>query len=136
MTDGSLRKYETVYILKPSLGEKGLEQIHKKIDSVILKFKGKLQGRDDWGVKELAYEINRERSGRIVVIQFSGSPGVVEEIERHFKITEDVLRYLTVSVDKDYDYQKMKKQMAMFEEDFKRGKEMRDRRRSKGAEAG
>ncbi len=117
--------YETVYILKPGISETDASTIHTKVDNVISKFEGKLNVRDDWGVSELAYEIKNERNGRFVVIHYAGAKGVVEEIERHFKILDDVIRFMTVQVAPDYDYEKIKKQIQASEEEFKKNRELR-----------
>lgn len=121
----STHTYETVYILKPSINDTDLGTINQKIDNVISKFEGKLAGRDDWGNLELAYEIDDNTNGRYNVIHYNGNRGVVEEIERHFKISDDVIRFITVSVPKDYDYEKMKKQILAAEEEVKRNRELR-----------
>ncbi len=125
----TLNNYETVYILKASLSESDANTIHTKIDNVITKFEGKLLGRDDWGVREMAYEIDDERSGRYLVLGYTGKSGVVEEIERHFKISPDVLRYLTIAVDANYSYDMVKKQIALAEEEIKKNREARDQRK-------
>jgi small subunit ribosomal protein S6 len=117
--------YETIYILRPGVSESDAGLIHQKIDNVIQKFSGQLQTRDDWGIKEMAYPISREGSGRYTVIVYSGKGGVVEEIERHFRITDDVLRYITVSVNPQYDYDKIKKQIHLAEEEVKKNREAR-----------
>ena len=121
----SSHSYETVYVLKPSINDADLGAINQKIDNVISKFEGKLAGRDDWGNQELAYEIDDNTNGRYNVIHYTGNRGVVEEIERHFKILDDVIRYITVAVPKEYDYQKMKKQIHAAEEEVKRNRELR-----------
>ncbi len=121
----SSHTYETVYILKPSINDTDLGVINEKIDNVISKFEGKLAGRDDWGNLELAYEIDDNTNGRYNVIHYNGNRGVVEEIERHLKISDDVIRFITVSVPKEYDYQKMKKQILAAEEEVKRNRELR-----------
>ncbi len=121
--------YETVYILRPSLSDAQANEIHQKIDGVIAKFDGQLQGRDDWGVREMAYEIDDEKSGRYLVLGYTGKAGVVEEIERHFKISSDVIRYLTIAVEADYSYDKLKKQIALAEEEQKKNREARDQRK-------
>ena len=121
--------YETVYILRPSLSDAQANEIHQKIDGVIAKFDGQLQGRDDWGVREMAYEIDDEKSGRYLVLGYTGKAGVVEEIERHFKISSDVIRYLTIAVEADYSYDKLKKQISLAEEEQKKNREARDQRK-------
>lgn len=133
MSSASTHTYETVYILKPSVSENDASTIHAKVDSVIAKFQGKLQHRDDWGTKEMAYPINKESNGHYVVAVYTGQSGVVEEIERHFKISDDVMRFLTVMVEKDYDYTKSKKQIAASEEEVKRNRELRKKGEMPGA---
>ena len=125
MSTFSTHTYETVYILKPSLSETDAGVIHQKVDNVIAKFQGKVKARDDWGLKELMYPIRKEGTGRFSVVVYTGNSGVVEEIERHFKILDQVIRYLTVCVDADYDYAKAKKQMQFTEEEVKRSRELR-----------
>ncbi len=121
--------YETVYILRASLADAATNAIHQKVDGVIQKFEGSLVGRDDWGVREMAYSIDDEKSGRYIVLGYNGKPGVVEEIERHFRISPDVLRFLTVAVEETYSYDSLKKQIAFAEEEQKKNREARDQRK-------
>ncbi len=125
------KAYETVYILKPSLSDDDAKVIHDKVDNVIAKFKGTVKAREDWGPKELAYPIDDQTNGRYLVIQYNGEPGVVEEIERHFKIIGDVMRFLTVKTPDDYDFNKVKNQMKLAEEEAKKAKELRAEKRSR-----
>jgi small subunit ribosomal protein S6 len=129
MSSTSSFTYETVYILRSGVSESDASTIHQKVDNVISKFSGKLINRDDWGNKELAYEIDGETNGKYSVIHYNGKGGVVEEIERHFKILDDVVRFMTVKVDKTYDYSKFKKQLLASEEEMKRNKEAREQRK-------
>lgn len=124
--------YETIYVLKSKLSDSDSSAVHQKVDNVISKFQGKLAHRDEWGLKELAYPIDDETNGRYTVIVYSGNSGVVEEIERHFKISDDVIRFMTVRVDADYDYNKYKKQMHMFEEEAKKNREFREQKKRAG----
>jgi small subunit ribosomal protein S6 len=125
MSTPSSHCYETVYILRSGTSESDAATIHQKVDNVIEKFQGKLQLRDDWGLKEMAYEIDDENTGRYVVAVYNGTTGVVEEVERHFKISENVIRFMTVAVPKDYDYAKVKRQLHNSEEEVKKNRELR-----------
>jgi small subunit ribosomal protein S6 len=125
MSHPSSHVYETVYILKSGLSDTDASAIHTKVDNVITKFSGQVKTRDDWGLKELAYPIEDETMGKFSVVVYNGQSGVVEEIERHFKILSDVVRFITVSVPEDYDYSKVKKQIALSEEEMKKAREMR-----------
>lgn len=117
--------YETVYIMRPTVSDDEADAINKKVDGVISRFEGELKVRDDWGNKELAYGISHHTNGRYVVVNYTGKAGVVEEIERHFKILADVMRYITVVVDPEYKYAKIKKQMEFAEEEQKKRNDMR-----------
>ncbi len=123
MSYPSSNHYETVYILRPSINDVNAGAIHSKVDSVIEKFEGALKSRDDWGLREMAYPIDNEGMGRYNVVVYSGKSGVVEEIERHFRISNDVIRFLTVAVPADYDYSKAKTAIAAAEEEMKKIRE-------------
>ena len=110
--------------------------IHQKVDNVIGKFKGQMILRDDLGISDLAYTIGKEKSGRLCVVNYTGVGGVVEEIERHFRISDVVIRFMTVSVDNDYDYNKVKKQIQVSEEEQRKGREFREQRRGGGGGRG
>ena len=129
MSSPSSYHYETIYIVRSSVNDTDAATIHQKIDNVITKFDGKLMHRDDWGNREMAYLIDDETNGKYSVIVYTGKSGVVEEIERHFKITEDVIRFLTVKTPFGYDYQKALKQINLSEEEVKRNREARELRK-------
>jgi small subunit ribosomal protein S6 len=91
-----MRRYETIYILRPTLGE---EQINTLIDNttkIIQSDNGLIIESDKWGIKKLAYPIKKEILGYYVLCDFAGTPEAVAEIERKFRIDDSVLRYLTV----------------------------------------
>ncbi len=123
MSYPSTNHYETVYILRSSINEANAGAIHAKVDSVIEKFNGAIKSRDDWGLRELAYPIEKEGMGRYNVVVYKGDSGVVEEIERHFKISSDVIRFLTVATPVDYDYAAAKNTIALAEEEMKKIRE-------------
>jgi len=125
MSVSSSHNYETIYVLKPNVGEGVLSTLNQKIDNVVAKFEGKLGGRDDWGNRELAYPIDHNTNGRYCVIHYTGNKGVVEEIERHFKILDEVIRFITVAVPADYNYENVKKQIHTVEEEYKKNRELR-----------
>ena len=125
MSSTSTHTYETVYILKPSISDTDASTIHQKVDNVIAKFDGKIIHRDDWGLKEMAYMIDKSTNGRYNVVVYNGKSGVVEEIERHFKILDDVMRFITVTVPADYDYPKAIQTIHTNEEEVKKARELR-----------
>ena len=129
MSYSTSNTYETVYILKSGLPENESAAIHQKVNSVIEKFEGKILHRDDWGLTHLAYPINDETMGCYSVVVYKAKSGVVEEIERHFKILPEVIRFITVQVPANYDYTKIKKQMTLAEEEMKKNREAKEQRK-------
>ncbi len=93
-----MRHYETTYILRPNLGEEKFTEIIDRTNAIILNDGGSLIGLDRWGVKRLAYEIDKEIQGYYVYINYAAPAKTVDEIERIFRIDDRVMRYLTVKL--------------------------------------
>jgi small subunit ribosomal protein S6 len=92
-----VRLYETVFILKPDMEEEAREELIERIKSIITSNNGEIVEVDTWGSKKLAYEINDFRNGYYTVIVFKGEPITVSELERNYKIIDDVIRYLIIN---------------------------------------
>ncbi|NLV47600.1 MAG: 30S ribosomal protein S6 [Clostridiaceae bacterium] len=92
------RKYETMYILNPSIGEETIQATMEKIQT-LFESSATIDKVDVWGKRRLAYEIDDQTEGYYVLINFSSDPEFPKELERVFKITEGVLRYMVVRVD-------------------------------------
>ena len=93
-----MRHYETTYILRPNLGEEQFTEIIERTNSIITDDGGSIICLDRWGVKRLAYEINREVQGYYVYLNYAAPGKTVDEIERIFRIDDRALRYLTVKL--------------------------------------
>jgi small subunit ribosomal protein S6 len=91
-----MRRYETVYILRPSLGEEQINTIVDNTTKIIQSDNGLIIDSDKWGTKKLAYPIKKETLGYYVFCDFAGTPDAVSEFERKFRIDDSVLRYLTI----------------------------------------
>lgn len=107
-----MRRYETVVILDPDLTEDGRQPILDKVQGLIEQFKGVLLEFDPWGSRQLAYAIKKKTRGYYVRHDYCGDGALVDEIERYFKITDAVLKYMTIVLDKDADPVRIKEQMA------------------------
>ncbi|MCL2459482.1 MAG: 30S ribosomal protein S6 [Desulfobulbus sp.] len=93
-----MRHYETTYILRPNLGEDQCAEIIDRTNAIVTNDGGAIICLDRWGVKRLAYEINRETQGYYVYMNYAAPGKTVDEIERIFRIDDRVLRYLTVKL--------------------------------------
>jgi small subunit ribosomal protein S6 len=93
-----MKRYETTYILRPSLGEDQFAEIIERANSVIKNDEGAIIQLERWGTRKLAYEINKETSGHYVYFDYAATGSTVQELERIFRIDDRVLRYLTIKL--------------------------------------
>ncbi len=91
--------YEHVFIARQDLSSAQVEDITKKYASVIETMGGKVTKREYWGLRNLAYRINKNRKGYYVLMNIDAPAAAVKEMERLIRIDEDVIRHLTVKVD-------------------------------------
>ncbi len=95
-----MQHYETVFILNPVLSESQIEETVKKYQKHITSANGEVIDTENWGLKKLAYPINKKNSGFYQLIEFSSGGDIVSDLELQFRRDEKVLRYLTVKLDK------------------------------------
>lgn len=93
-----MRHYETTYILRPNLGEEQFTEIIDRTNAIITNDGGGIIHLDRWGIKRMAYEIDKEIQGYYVYLNYAAPGKTVDEIERIFRIDDKVLRYLTVKL--------------------------------------
>ena len=91
-----MRRYETIFILRPNVGEDEINKIIEGTTTIILDEKGTIIEMNKWGMKKLAYLIKKESLGYYVYCDFAGTPAAVAEIERKFRIDDAVLKYMTI----------------------------------------
>lgn len=92
------RKYEAMVILNPALGEDAVNATVEKVKGLV-EASSTLEQFDVWGKKRLSYEIDDQKEGYYVLINFSAEAEFPKELERVLKITEGVLRYLVIRTD-------------------------------------
>ncbi len=93
-----MRRYETIFILRPSRSENEIDATVEMTTDIIEKAGGQLIEIDKWGMRKLAYPIKKEAQGFYVFIDYSATPDVISEIERRYRIDDSVLRYMTVKL--------------------------------------
>ncbi|WP_139906227.1 30S ribosomal protein S6 [Clostridium thermarum] len=95
-----MRKYETIFILHPSMDEESVKANIDKFKGVIENGGGTVDNVDFWGKRKLAYEINKINEGFYTLINFSASPELPKELDRVFRITDGVIRHIIVKEEK------------------------------------
>ena len=90
--------YEALYILNPALDEESIAALVAKFKAVV-EANGTVSEIDEWGKRRLAYPINDLMEGYYVLMTFTALPGVPAELDRQFRINENVMRSLIVSKD-------------------------------------
>ncbi|USB33251.1 30S ribosomal protein S6 [Paenibacillus sp. YPG26] len=88
-----MRKYEVMYIIRPDLEQEALQAVVEKFQGIIQNG-GEITKHDVLGKRRLAYEINKIRDGVYVLVNFTATPDVIDELERILKISDEVIRYL------------------------------------------
>lgn len=91
-----MRRYETIFILRPNAGEEEIQRIIDMTIGVITSENGNVIELNKWGMKKLAYLIKKESLGFYVYLDYAGTPSAVSEIERKFRIDDSVIKYMTV----------------------------------------
>lgn len=90
-----MRPYETMVVLRTDLGEEAAKLLDR-FQSVITNQGGRIEANRDWGVRDLAYTVAKQRQGHYHLLEYSADPTVVKELERNLRIVEGVLRFVTV----------------------------------------
>lgn len=93
------RNYETIFILRPTLNDQEISDSIEKYRDLLVREGAEIYRHEDMGKKKLAYEIRHFQNGHYAIFQYRAKPSAVNELERTFKISEDLLRYLTVKID-------------------------------------
>lgn len=95
-----MNKYETLFILNPSLDEEGINTNVEKFKDVIQNGGGEIENVDLWGKRKLAYEIKKLNEGFYVLINFKADAQLPKELDRVFRISDNIVRHLIVSLEK------------------------------------
>ena len=91
--------YEHVFLARQDLSQSQVDALAAAATEIIEQGSGKVTKTETWGLKNLAYKIQRNRKAHFVLLNIDAPANVVEELERQTRINEDVIRYMTVRVD-------------------------------------
>lgn len=99
-----MRIYEELFIVKPDAPEEEVDAYIGQVQDLIAKGNGTVDKTDKWGTRKLAYKVQKYSEGIYVLIQFTSTPELVREVERRMRVTDLVIKFITVRID-----EKMKK---------------------------
>lgn len=111
-----MRNYEVVFIAAPTITSEELDGFINHAQTVVEGKNGKIVKVDNWGKKSLAYKIKRFREGYFVVLSIEADGVAIAELERRFRVTDYIVRFISVRID----------------EDLKRSEKIKTARRRKG----
>ena len=94
-----MRIYEELFIVKPDTPEEEVDGFIEQIKSIITDGKGNIDKVDKWGIRKLAYRVQKYAEGGYVLVQFSSSPELVHEVERRMRVADMVNKFITVRID-------------------------------------
>jgi small subunit ribosomal protein S6 len=108
-----LREYEAIYILRADVMKEAAEKVALRVQEVVTREGGKLTRVENWGRRALAYEIGSNKRGIYVYVTYLGHGALVAELERNFRMLDEVIRFQTVKLhdepgDKEVDAEEVK----------------------------
>ena len=95
-----MNNYETVFILTPVLSDDQMKEAVEKFKDVLKANNAEIVNEELWGLRKLAYPIQKKSTGFYVLVEFKGEPTIVKKLETAFRRDERVIRFLTFRLDK------------------------------------
>ena len=92
--------YETVYIVRQDIKPEDLKPIEEKFENLLRLKKSSIEYKENWRLRNLAYKINKNKKGYYYFLVHNSEPDAVQELERNFKINENIIRFLTTKTTK------------------------------------
>jgi small subunit ribosomal protein S6 len=94
-----MRIYEELFIVKPDATEEEIDQFIEQMKTIVTSASGIVDKVDKWGKRKLAYRVDKYKEGAYVLFQFSAEPEAVKEFERRLRVSDLVIKFLTVRID-------------------------------------
>src|SRR5260370_19394707 len=98
------RVYEELFIIRPDATEEEVDPLVEQLTNTIASKGGNVDKSEKWGIRKLAYRVKKHNEGNFILLHFSAEPDAVLELERRLRVSDLVLKFITVRVDR-----KMKK---------------------------
>ncbi len=93
-----MNKYESVVIINPNVDEEGIKALVQKFETLI-NTDGKVEKAEELGKRRLAYEVKKNKEGYYVIFHFEANTSLISELERNYRITDEVIKFMTIKVD-------------------------------------
>tara|TARA_B100000989_G_scaffold205366_1_gene155523 strand:- start:213 stop:602 length:390 start_codon:yes stop_codon:yes gene_type:complete len=90
--------YESVVITRPELTETQVENLTNELVAIITSESGKVESTENWGLRNLAYKVKKNKKGHYFLLNIVCNPSAVFEYERQMRINEDIIRFLTIKI--------------------------------------
>ncbi len=94
-----MNRYESIFIIASSVTEEDIKEFIEKIKNLITTNGGNVTNVEELGKKKLAYEIKKNKEGYYVLIEFDLNAEVIKELERVYRITDEIIKFLTIRKD-------------------------------------
>jgi small subunit ribosomal protein S6 len=94
-----MRIYEELFIVKPDSSEEEIDQFIEQMKTIVTTSAGTVDKVDKWGKRKLAYRVDKYKEGAYVLFQFTAEPETVKEFERRLRVSDLVIKFLTVRID-------------------------------------
>ncbi|MGN0086431.1 MAG: 30S ribosomal protein S6 [Alloprevotella sp.] len=95
-----MNQYETVFIMTPVLSDQQMKETVEKFKDVLTSNGAEIINEESWGLKKLAYPIQKKSTGFYQLVEFKGEPTIVDTLEVAFRRDERILRFITVKMEK------------------------------------
>ena len=101
------KEYETIYVLRNDVDADSADRVASRVGEVVEREKGRLVKFEAWGRRKLAYPVRKQRKGVYVYVKYLGRGGLVQELERNLRLSDVVIKHLTVQTADDVDPNKV-----------------------------
>ena len=91
--------YESIFIARQELGDKELENTIDNFKKILEKNNANLVDTESWGLRNLAYKIEKNKKGHYMVLKIDGNGDAIQELERNMRIDENIIRYLSLKTE-------------------------------------
>jgi small subunit ribosomal protein S6 len=91
--------YETTFVARPDMSQADVERLTKDFSGIVEERGGTVVKKEYWGLRNLAYQVNKNRKGHYVMLGVEAPAAAVTELERKYRLSEDIIRSLTIRVE-------------------------------------